>query len=503
MNKNNYRCCAFFAHLTIASVFLGCGADYHDVNDDHAHGHGEGVTQTILTNKSELFVEYKPLIVGEVSRFAAHFTRLIDYKPITSGSVTVSLVNTKKGVRSEVDAPSSPGIFTPSIKPVQAGDHTLVFIIESSMVKDTIKIEHVKVYESSKMAEAETSSDDEDVKISFLKEQAWKMEFGLARVRKDTIYQSIPTSGQILAAQGDERTISSTAEGILLYAQSDFVQGCRVEQGSNIFTITGGDISEGNVSAAFKMAQAKFNREKSSFDRNKQLFDKKVIPKADYELAQMQFNLAKSEFEAIAKNYSNGAKQIKAPFGGFVKSLLKREGEFVQIGEPLGVVTMNKKLTIRVNVAQSNFNQLNDAMKANFKLSDTTILTLQELDGKLLSYGKSVDENLKVPVFFEVKNVSELLPGSFVEIWLLTNPKPNRIVIPKEALLEEFGKYSVIVQVDGESYEERNVNLGINNGRTVEIISGLKEGEVVVTKGAYQVKMAAMSGQVPAHGHSH
>jgi cobalt-zinc-cadmium efflux system membrane fusion protein len=34
-------------------------------------------------------------------------------------------------------------------------------------------------------------------------------------------------------------------------------------------------------------------------------------------------------------------------------------------------------------------------------------------------------------------------------------------------------------------------------------LSGLKLGEVVVTKGAYQVKMASMSGQVPAHGHSH
>ena len=44
---------------------------------------------------------------------------------------------------------------------------------------------------------------------------------------------------------------------------------------------------------------------------------------------------------------------------------------------------------------------------------------------------------------------------------------------------------------------------GRQNGGEVEIIKGLHPGEIVVVTGAYQVRMAAMAGQAPAHGHSH
>ena len=43
----------------------------------------------------------------------------------------------------------------------------------------------------------------------------------------------------------------------------------------------------------------------------------------------------------------------------------------------------------------------------------------------------------------------------------------------------------------------------MENGKQVQVLSGLTEGERVVTKGAYQVKMASLGGSVPAHGHSH
>jgi multidrug efflux pump subunit AcrA (membrane-fusion protein) len=74
-------------------------------------------------------------------------------------------------------------------------------------------------------------------------------------------------------------------------------------------------------------------------------------------------------------------------------------------------------------------------------------------------------------------------------------------IIPVNALLEDYGSYSVIVQLSGESFERRAIKIGKRNGENVEILQGLKVGEVVVTTGSYQVKMASMSGSTPAHGH--
>jgi len=85
----------------------------------------------------------------------------------------------------------------------------------------------------------------------------------------------------------------------------------------------------------------------------------------------------------------------------------------------------------------------------------------------------------------------------------MTSQAGKRIAIPKEALLEDFGVYSVMVQVTGESFEKREVRVGKRNSEWIEILSGLKQDDIIVSKGVYQVKMASMSGEAPPHGHEH
>jgi len=80
-----------------------------------------GTITYVWTDNTELFVEFNPLIVGEVSSFAAHFSEMKHFKAITEGQVTVSLIKDKKGIRQTVGAPSSPGIFKPSLKPKESG----------------------------------------------------------------------------------------------------------------------------------------------------------------------------------------------------------------------------------------------------------------------------------------------------------------------------------------------------------------------------------------------
>ena len=73
----------------------------------------------------------------------------------------------------------------------------------------------------------------------------------------------------------------------------------------------------------------------------------------------------------------------------------------------------------------------------------------------------------------------------------------------KTALIEEQGLFFVYVQLEGESFTKREVKLGGNDGINVQIISGISEGERVVTLGAYNIKLSVASGSLPAHGHEH
>ena len=101
----------------------------HEAGGHHGNGHAhdaEAVSYTVWTDSLELFVEFAPLVVGQVSSVAAHFTTLADYQPVREGSMTVSLIQGEKGVRQEEEAPSSPGIFNPALKPTQAGPARLI-----------------------------------------------------------------------------------------------------------------------------------------------------------------------------------------------------------------------------------------------------------------------------------------------------------------------------------------------------------------------------------------
>lgn len=59
------------------------------------------------------------------------------------------------------------------------------------------------------------------------------------------------------------------------------------------------------------------------------------------------------------------------------------------------------------------------------------------------------------------------------------------------------------IRLDEEGYKKQEVKLGANNGAEVQILSGLKPGDTVVTQGAYQVKLASASNAIPAHTHNH
>ena len=85
---------------------------------------------------------------------------------------------------------------------------------------------------------------------------------------------------------------------------------------------------------------------------------------------------------------------------------------------------------------------------------------------------------------------------------LIGAARNNTFSVPLSAITEEQGLYFVYVQEHDEDYVKRQVTLGDSDGLRRIVISGLKPGEKVVAKGAYNVKLASMSTEIP-HGHSH
>src|SRR5213080_1110480 len=85
----------------------------------------EGSSVTDWTERTELFMEYPPLVAGSTGRFAVHFTRLDNFKPMKEGYVEVQLEDERGIQRFSTPRPSHPGIFGVDVKPSKAGSYTM------------------------------------------------------------------------------------------------------------------------------------------------------------------------------------------------------------------------------------------------------------------------------------------------------------------------------------------------------------------------------------------
>ena len=171
----------------------------------------------------------------------------------------------------------------------------------------------------------------------------------------------------------------------------------------------------------------------------------------------------------------------------------------------MAIVTKNQRIILKADVSLKDAGKINNIREANFSIAQTRqTYNTKELNAKLVVVGKTAAGIAPfIPVQFQMDGRPDLLPGTFAEVFLKTSPIENALVIPVSALVEEQGIFYAFVQTEGESFQKRELKLGANDGIQVQVLSGVAEGERVVTKGAYQIKLSQASGVLPAHGHEH
>lgn len=315
-------------------------------------------------------------------------------------------------------------------------------------------------------------------------------------------HQVIKTSGQVMAAQGDESVAVATVAGVVSF-RGKVIEGMSVGQGTPLVMLSSKNMADGDP---VQRARIAYEVSKKEYERMKSLVGNKIVSEKDFAQAEQAYQNARISYEAVAKNSTANGQAVTSPISGYVKSLLVKEGDYVQVGQPLVSITQNRKLFLRADVSEKYYPYLRTIGSANFCTPyNNKVYTLKDLNGRLLSYGKASggDGGYFVPVTFEFDNKGDIIPGSFVEIFLLSSPLENVISLPHTALTEEQGSFFIYLQLDDEGYKKQLVSLGADNGESVQILSGVKAGDRVVTQGAYQVKLASATNAIPAHSHEH
>ncbi len=512
-----------------ALVAIACLAACGD-KKDHDHGPGgahppheeavelPGQSVTLWATRTELFMEYRPLIVGKESSFAAHVTEMPSFKAVTAGAAVLTLTyadGTK--VEARADAPTNPGIFRPVITPNRAGPCTLSMTVTGAQLTDSFPIGGCVVFADE--AAARTALGDEAEapgRIVYLKEQQWKTDFATAAVTEHDLQDGVRASGEIRPVAGREAQISAPSGGRLTLAEPVPLLGMPIKEGQLLATIAprlaaGGD--RATLAADVAAAGAEVDAAKAEVARAERLVADQAAPTKTVDEARTRLRIAEARLSGgrgRLAQYDAGSGgrrfQVRAPIDGTLVALKVASGENVEEGQVLLSVIDLDRVWLVANVFEPDIPRVEGARSAWFTIEGyKDAFTVDERNGSLVTIGRVIDPRTRTtPVIFDVDNrAGKFRIGNFTKVVIATGAPRAGLAIPESAIVEDGGKSITYVMVEGEAFERRPLRLGVRSNGWVEVLEGVTAGEHVVTVGGYEIKLASASGSVPAHGHAH
>jgi len=513
---------------TLLSVLLLSIAACGHGDSEHDHGAGAppaelpGQSVTSWGERTELFMEYRPLLVGQEAAFAAHVTEMPSFKAVTAGRATLTLTYPDgTSTSGTTDAPTNPGIFRPKLTAPKAGPCELVLAIESAQVTEIVAAGPCQVFADAATARTRLGEDAEPPgRIGFLKEQQWKTEFATVAVGERDLQDGVRASGEIRPVAGREAQVGAPTAGRIALAEPAPILGMPVKAGQMLATIaprlaSGGD--RPTMAADVTTGQAEVAAARAELTRAERLVAAQATAARAVDEARTRLAIAEArvagargrlgQFDAGASGGGGGRRfQLRAPIDGTLVSIDAASGENVDEGRAIFGVIDLERVWLVVRVFEPDVPRVEGARSAWFTVEGyQQPFTVDETSAKLVTIGRVIDPRTRtVPVIFELDNrAGKLRIGNFAKVVIATGAPRRALAIPETAIVEDAGKPIAYVMIEGEAFERRPLQLGIRSNGWAEVLEGVAAGDHVVTRGAYEIKLQAASGSVPAHGHVH
>ncbi|HLU49454.1 MAG TPA: efflux RND transporter periplasmic adaptor subunit, partial [Planctomycetota bacterium] len=193
--------------------------------------------------------------------------------------------------------------------------------------------------------------------------------------------------------------------------------------------------------------------------------------------------------------------ELRAPVSGTIDAVRGTHGESVVEGTVLFEIVDASEIFVEALVPESSVRSVKAAGPA---LVEVTLEDGSTMTRKLerVHVGWRVDDSRRVRVVYRATNDDGLFrAGEAVSVLVETSSASPRLSLPADAVVDDRGVPVVYVQVAGETFVRRPVELGIRSEGRVEIRKGIERGERAVVKGAYFVRAASFGDAIPDHHH--
>ena len=303
-----------------------------------------------------------------------------------------------------------------------------------------------------------------------------------AVVAADTWETVLTSVGTLNAVQG----VTIAAEFTGKVAKISFDPGTAVKKGD---ILVQQDTSSEEAQLPGAVAQAELAR--INLERASQLLEKGMIARADRDTAVA----AAAQAEAQAENIRTiiAKKTIRAPFSGHLGIRLVNLGQTLREGDPIVTLQSLDPIFVDFSLPEQEVGLLKAGLPVKVSgdaLSGVTV------EGRITAINPQVDaetRNIKVEATVSNRN-GRLRPGMFVNVSVGLPAFQKVLVVPATAIL--YAPYSDSVFVieanqngkEGKTLRQQFVRLGKRRGDFVSVVSGLKEGETIVSTGVFKLR---------------
>jgi membrane fusion protein, heavy metal efflux system len=505
--------------LMVASLVMAC---QRDAAEPEAELPTLDVTR--WTDKTELFMEYPPLVAGQKALYAVHLTRLSDFTAMTTGRPLIEFTPESGGapVTLQGNAPSRPGVYRVEGASPPAGRYRWSLLVDAPGLADRHDLGAITVFgdQTTAVADAEKRAEEDATAISYLKEQQWTNGFATAQAREAEVRRAVRVPAVIEPLTGGKAIVAAPADGRFTSASLPSI-GTRVTAGQELGRLQPRASEDGSdrasLAATVAEGQAALEAARAELTRSERLLAEKAVPARRVEEAQRAVKVAEARLTASqarleqrdeALRTGGGAASgnsfvLRAPINGVVAEVFAALGASFDEGAPLFSIVRTDRVELQAHVPASEAPLGSDVHDIAVEIPGRADPLVVDADH--MHYAGIIDPKTRaLPVQFDVDNrAGLLLIGQTPTAILYTGRRERMITVPKEAVLMEAGRPYVFVQTGGESFSRRYIEIATRDGDMVGVRSGVKTADRVVTRGAYDVQLASAAGGLPAEGHVH
>jgi len=284
-------------------------------------------------------------------------------------------------------------------------------------------------------------------------------------------------------------TVSTDLAGIV--SEIDFESGAAVKKGNLLIKL---DTQQ--EEAQLHSAEAKLELARLDLERKRDLINKKTISPSDWDAAQSTYTQSQAAVEESKAVI--GRKHILAPFDGYLGIRQVNLGQYLNPGASIVPLQSLDPIYVEFNLPQQNLSQLAVGKKLRIRTTDME----GEFDGEINAIDSKVDDATRnIMVQGTAHNADhKLRPGMYVNVDVLLPQTNGVLAIPVSSInYAPYGDSVYVVKpaADGKpgpdgkpplEVEQHVVRLGPKRGDQVSVLSGIKDGDEVVTSGVFKLR---------------